>query len=343
MSYEIENLKFTIFGHGHDVTRNDSGNGAESRELNLKVYSAVIDSSGDYAWLRTDNGLKKYDTHTWEEVEQTTVPSNCYYVYHPSNVANNYGVATSADGTTAYVFDMTDDTLIATISGSFYPYNDQLADEDCILVDDKIYIINRCYGGNTNDKLWVLDITNQTFDNSFTIGGVGCNGFINDSLIFAIYTREWFYQTSTAFALTLNGGTLWSNTGIDNNSNMSPWGWTGNGKLYLPVLINGKWHYGEFNGTENPSFSPLSPTRYFGTFDSCPNVAPYIVGNARAIYTAYTDGRTKGCLLTTQGVVWTDFNSVSVIADTTLAPIAMNDRIVICSDYSNNKLYIIGV
>lgn len=342
MSFSLENEKFTIFGNGYDSSRNDSGFGATTKILDMKVYSAAIDSSGAYAWFATNGGLKKYSTRTWTEVEQTIIPTNCICVYHPSNVANNYGLATSADGTTAYVFDLTDDTLIATISGSFSTVADQISDEDCILVGDKIYIINRFYGANTNDRLFVFDLSEMTFDNSVIIGGVGCNGFINDSLIFANYTREWFYQTSTAFARTFNGGTLWSNTGVDNNSNMTPWGWTGNGKLYLPVLIDGKWHYGVFDGTQNPGFNPVAPIRYFGTFDSRPDVAPYIAGNARAIYTAYTDGRTKGCLLTTQGVLLTDFNSVSVLSDTTIAPIAMNDRIVICSDYSNNKLHVIG-
>jgi len=38
MSYAIENLKFTIFGHGHDVTRNDSGDG--SIETGAQFYDA---------------------------------------------------------------------------------------------------------------------------------------------------------------------------------------------------------------------------------------------------------------------------------------------------------------
>lgn len=343
MSYTIENLKFTIFGHGHDVTRNDSGSGIKNVVLDLTVYSAVIDATGAYAWLVTDSGLKKYSTRTWTEVEQDTIP-NAGSIFHPSNVSNNYGLAFIPNGNVsdAYIFDLTDDTLIATITTSI-PYSaNELVDWDCILVNDKIYIVNRHYGSNTVDHLLVFDIDNETFDDSTSLSGVGCNGFINNSLVYAIYTREWFYQTSTAYARDFSGATVWSNTGIDRNDYLHPWGFTGNGKLYLPVLIDDKWHYGEFDGTSNPTFSPVSPIRTFGTFDSCPSVAPYISGNERNIYIVYNDGRTKGCALTALGVMLTDFSNIIVIADMTIAPIAMNDHLILCSDYHNNKLYIYG-
>lgn len=346
MSGVITNKKssFVIFGHGYDSVRDDSGDGAKNVVLDLTVFSAAIDITGAYAWLVTDDGLKKYSARTWVEVEQNTIPNNAISIFHPSNVSNNYGVAFVPNDrvTDAYIFNLTDDTLITTMTTSV-PYSaGGLVDWDCILVNDKIYIINRHYGSNTNTNLLVLDIDNETFDDSTVFGGVGCNGFINNSLVYAMYTREWFYQTSIAYALNFSGGTVWYNEGIDRNSYLHPWGFTGNGKLYLPVLINDKWHYGEFDGTSNPTFSPVSPIRTFGTFDSCPSIAPYISGNERNIYIVYNNGRTKGCALTALGVILTDFSNISIIADLTIAPVAMNDHLIICSDYHNHKLYIYG-
>lgn len=339
MSYEIQNLKFTIFGHGHDVTRNDSGQGVVSKELDLTVYSAVIDTTGAYAWLVTDDGLKKYSTRTWTEVEQDTIPDDCHFVVHPSNIENNYGIATSADGNTAYVFDMTDDTLICSVLGTF-DSTSGVRSWDCILVGNKIYMINR-YTGNTNTVLQVIDIDNESYNESVSINGVGVYGFIDDSLIYGVYTREWFYETSCVYAFNFSGVAEWSNTGINRNDNISQDAIPANGKIYMPVLIDDTWHFGEFDGTSNPTFSPVTPIRTFGSFETIPTLIPYISGNNRTPYFCFNDGRTKCCMLTSEGVLLTDFHNVEAI-DSAKIPLAMNDQIIIVSDYSNNKLYIYG-
>lgn len=339
MSLSVENLKFTIFGHGHDSTRNDSGSGAESRELNLKVYSAVIDSSGNYAWLVTDSGLKKYSTRTWEEVEQNVIPDTCGFVIHPNNVSNNYGIAISVDGNATYIYDMTDDTLVGTASSSF-GITIGYKSWDCVLVSGKILMVRK-YLGITNLDLTEIDLSNMTLNTTRIGTKLGCCGFVSDSVLYAVYEREWGYQTTTAYGIGLDGSTVWSSGGINNNTDLNYWAIVGNDKLYMPVLIDNVWHYGEFNGLSTPTFSPVTPNRIFGSFDICPNLAPYLGVNDRNHYVAYNDGRTKACALTADGVLVTDFNKFSKVDDLSI-PLAMNDRMVICSDYNDNKLYIIG-
>lgn len=340
MSYAIENLKFTIFGHGHDVVRNDSGNGTKSQELNLKVYSAVIDSSGQYVWFVTDGGLKKYSTRTWEEVEQNTIPSTSVFVAHPSNVENNYGIAFNG-GDTAYVFDLTDDTLVCTVSVNFLSAI-ETGTYDCILVGDVIYLAKTNHG-NANIELISIDLENEVGSKTTIASDRGFGGFINNSSLYAVYERVWFSQTTTAYSLSLGGGTIWSTGDTDNNSNMRYWGLTTNGMMYFPVYYDGKWCFGEFNGTSQPTFKPITPLRVFGDFENCPSLSPYLDINDRRHPVTYTDGREKACMFTTEGILITDFNSVEVLSEDQATPIAMNDRMVICSDYYNNKVFIYGI
>lgn len=344
MSYTIENLKFTIFGHGHDVTRNDSGQGVVSNELDLTVYSAVFNESGEYAWLEvlgTDNTLhlKKYKTSNWTEVEHE-VPDGIY-VLHPNNVSNDYGIV-FVDIDTAYVFNLTDDTVIGEVTGSGFPYAVGITTYDCIFVEDKIHIVRKLLG-NTNTDLWTIDLNNMSFSSSNIQENVECCGFIDDSHLYTRYQREWFYQTSMAYCITLGGSVVWSNTGTDNNSNLSPYGPVGNGKLYLPVYTDEAWHFGEFNGISNPTLQPVTPNRVFGNFDACPALTAHMGINDRNHHVVYTDGRTKALLLTTKGLLLTDFSEVNTIRDDMNAiPLALSDNYVLCSDYGSNKLYIYG-
>lgn len=340
----IHKVEFSVFGKGYDDDRGNSGTGVVDEEITLQAYSAAIDSTGTYAWIVTGSGLKKYRMSDWTVVA-SDISGACRGVFHPCNTSNNYGLALIQNGSAcdAYIFNLTDDTIYATISTPITHTSGDLIDWECVLISGKIYLLNRHWGSNANSRLMTFDIEDETYDQSVVIGGVGCNGFINDSLIFAEYTREWFYQTSTAYAFNFSGSAVWSNTGIDNNSNLSPWGFTGNGYLYLPVKIDGTWHWGVFSGASNPTFQPVLPIRYFGTYSSAPSLAPYIAGNNRNMYITYTDGKTKGCALTSLGVIYTDFTDAVIIADKTIAPLAMNDDVVLCSDYANNKLYVIGL
>ena len=346
MSYAIENLKFTIFGHGYDATRNDSGYGVKSAELNMYANSAIIDETETYLWLTnggvSGGGVHKYRLSDMTEVEQTSIPSETPYLLHPTNVQNNIGVA-FVSSTEAYVFDLTDDTVIGVATGENFPNNASFNSYDCILTDNKIYFTWLHLGNTWLDLLWI-DLSDMTGHTLRTIGSVGTMGFITDSLLYSVYTREWFYQTSTAYAVDLDGNTLWSNTGINRNDNINQWAIPANGKLYMPVLIDDTWHYGEFDGTSNPTFNPVTPIRTFGSFEACPDLWDNNVEHAYRVETAYNNGRTKVCAWTTQGVLLTDFNKVEKISEENLKPLALSEHYIVCADIDpyNNKTYIYG-
>jgi len=339
MSYTIENLKFTIFGHGHDVTRNDSGKGIITHDTNIPAYCGVIDTTNTYMWLCTDSGLKKYSISSCEEIEQTTIPASCNIVYHPNNVNNNYGIACES-GTTAYIFDLTDDTLIGIVSGTF-PNGTGFRSYDCILVNNKIYFTSTHIGLRSNVVLNCIDLTDLSFSSSTIFGNVSVNGFINNSSVYSIYPAEWFYQTSCAYSVALDGSTIWSNTGIHQNANIDAWGLTGNGKIYLPVQFDGVWHYGVFDGTSNPTFNPVTPNRIFGEFDNRPSLAHSNYSNRHDVQ--YNNGRSKACLMTTQGLLLTDFQTIDVLDSISAVPLAVSDRYAICSDTTNNYLHVYGI
>ena len=87
--------KFTIFGHGYDATRNDSGRGTASHEMDFTAYGAMIDETDTYLWVVNGGtgNLQKYRISNMTEVEQSTVPTTANIILHPSNVDNNIGVA----------------------------------------------------------------------------------------------------------------------------------------------------------------------------------------------------------------------------------------------------------
>lgn len=328
-------LKFSVFGNGFEETRNDSGFGTSSKELDIVVYRGAFDISGDYAWLVTSNGLKKYSTSNWTEVSHNLPASN--FIIHPDNVSNNYCVAFTTDWSQAYVFDMTDDSIVCTVTSTVA---DLGGTWDCILVDDKIHMMPASYG-NTNLQIITIDLTNATFS-KIVVSDMGSTGFINDSMFFGFWQRVWFHQTTMAYGMGIDGSTIWSNTGLDNNSNLEYFGLVGNGKLYFPTYLDGAWHFGVYNGVTNPTLKPPTPERYFGFFDTRPSFVGHLAGNDRNHYVAYTDGRTKACMETTAGVLVTDFTSVEKIREFGSCPIAMNDRYILCTDYNTHKLYVEG-
>ena len=331
-------LKFSVFGNGFEQTRNDSGSGYPSYEKNISAYNCAIDNTNTYMWLVTSGGLKKYQISTFTEVAQSTIPTSVLKILHPNNVLNNYGVAFD-NGDTAYIFDLTDDTVIATISGTF-PGGTGFPTYDCILVGDKIYY-TWLHIGNTNIDMECIDLTNLTQSSERIIGGVGANGFINDSSIYATYTREWFYQSSCAYNVALDGTVGWSNTGINRNADIDPWGLTGNGKLYLPCQIDGVWHFGEFDGTSNPTFNPVTPNRVFGEFDSDPSIVH--ANYSYRVDVQYGKERKSACMMTQQGLLYTDFHTVEKLDDGVAVPLAVSDAYIVCSDILNTKLFVYGI
>ena len=331
-------LKFHVLGNGFDNVRNDSGAGYPSYEKNISAYNCAIDNTNTYMWLVTSGGLKKYQISTFTEVAQSTIPTTVTNLLHPDNVANNYGVAFD-NGDTAYIFDLTDDTVIATVSGT-YPTVRYLPTYDCILKGDKIYY-TVLHIGNTNIEMNCIDLFDLSYSSSVIYSNVGANGFVNDSTFYAIYTREWFYQTSCAYSITLSGSQAWSNTGIDSNYSLVPWGLTANGKLYLPVYIDSKWHYGVFDGVTNPSFNPLTPIRTFGEFDTAPTI-----GHPNSDYRVdvkYNNGKTKACLMTSEGLLYTDFQRIEKLDSIVAVPMAVSDGYVVCTNTQSTKLYVYGM
>ena len=346
MSYAIENLKFTIFGHGYNSTRSDSGSGTASYEKNMYANSAIIDETGTYVWLTnggtTGGGLHKYRLSNFEEIEQTTIPTETPYILHPSNVDNNIGIA-FASATQAYVFDLTDDTVLGIVTGENLPAIAGFSSYDCILVNNKIYFtLTRC-SLRTSLDLCCIDLSDMSYSMNQIFGSVSCNGFINNSLLYAYYSREWGWQSDCAYGIGFDGSTQWSNTGINRNENMSATALTGNGYLYMPVRIDDVWHYGVFDGTSNPTFSPVSPIRTFGSFENPPEIA--LSGHDYRVDVAYNNGRTRACVWTQLGLLLTDFYKVETITTTDVVPLALSDKYLVATNHDpyNPKLYVYGV
>lgn len=333
-------LKFEVYGNGFEESRNDSGNGQIPRILNLVAYSAIIDETNTYLWTIGDDTLRKFQLSDLTEVAQTTIPATVRFLIHPTNVANNYGIAFS-NGTSAYVFDLTSGEVLYTTTGSFFQEYG-FRSYDCVLVDNIIYYIRRYIGRTNLEKAW-LNLNDMTYGITRIRSNIGCCGFFNGSNMYAVYQKEWFYQTECAYSLDINGNALWSNTGIDNNINMNAWGLVGNGKIYLPVYKNDRWHYGMFDGTSNPTFSPPKPIRTFGTFNVCPTMESS--GHAKRMDVAYNDGHTKACVWTQAGLLYTDFHIIDQLDSVDAVPLAISDRYIVCmdKDTSTKKLYIYDI
>lgn len=346
MSYEIENLKFTIFGHGYDATRNDSGRGTASYEKDIYAYSGIIDETETYLWLTnggvSDGGLHKYRLSNFEEVEQTSIPSETVYLLHPTNVQNNIGIA-FVSATQAYIFDLTDDTVIGTVTGDNLPSTAGFDSWDCALIDNKIYFTRTRCSLHTSLDLCSIDLSDMSYSVSTIFSNISCNGFVNDSLLYAYYVREWFYQSDCAYGIGFDGSTQWSNTGINRNENMGATALVGNGKLYMPVRIDDVWHYGEFDGTSNPTFSPVSPIRTFGSFENPPEISAS--GHSYRVDVAYNNGKTKACVWTQLGLLLTDFHKVETMTTDNVVPLALSDKYLIATNHDqyNPKLYVMGL
>lgn len=334
-------IKLSVFGRGFEDERTDSGTGESAPDeiLNFPIYHACFDNTGAYCWLVVNNvGLVKYETETWTDVGQSAVPSDptvWTVLTHPTNVENNLGVAI-LDNTTAYIFDLTNDTVVATIP--FTSYVSWGNTYDCIKVGDKIHIIHLTKGNTNNNPLITLDLANLTC--SFVnLSGSSDDGFISDSLLYKVYTREWFYQTSTAYGTYFDGTNDWSTTGINRNDDVGQWGFGTNGRLILPVKAYGAWRFGIFDGTTAPVLVPPKPAKTFGRFKNMPDPY-YAYGFPWGL--AYTDGRDKICVMTSEGLLYTDLNEIIKLETEFRIPLSMRNGKVICTDYTNSKGYIYG-
>ena len=133
--------KFTIFGHGYDATRNDSGTGAKEAVIHdLTAEYCAIDETGKYAWIVGGGGrLYKLNIATWEQ-QAHSIPV-VGSLYHPCNVANNYGVI-FVSNTRVVVFDLTTGEILKDFApSSSGTFSQPIQHCDCILVDDVIYLV----------------------------------------------------------------------------------------------------------------------------------------------------------------------------------------------------------
>ena len=330
MSYAIENLKFTIFGHGYDATRNDSGDGAiEPTIHDMTAEYCAIDEAGKYAWIVGGGGrLYKLNIATWEQ-QAHSIPF-VGPLYHPCNVANNYGVIFESN-TRVVVFDLTTGEIIKDFapSGTFAQ---PLQCCDCILVDDVIYLVQLNHTQNSATLRKVF-LNEEDATSSVIASGVECCGFANDGLIYGYWAKQWFSQVSSAYAWTLNGNTEWSVTepSTSESFNVRLFTLCGNGYLYAISFKEGKWVMGEYGISTAPEFVTPLPLRTFGEFPTVTDIQANVV---------YSQGKTKAVFQTNKGTYYTDFQKVRTLDEniSDLVPLAMNDKLVISSFNAYRKV-----
>lgn len=331
MSYNIENLSFTIFGSGHDSTRNDSGDGMTSF-----LYScdyAVFDSTGQYLWVVTKNGeiadqkIRKLDTTTWEEVphafENIDVHSNSTsgFLVGIENTNSNLGVLVT-DSNEIVVFDLTADTIYNTISGNLYRIDPNYAPR-ATLVGDVIRIV----GASVNQSKYrapfaTINLTNNTYAMNEQPGGWTISGFYND--------------TDITFANRNYGDrkALWGANILDGAGNVKTWddfyiyndditldSFAKDNYLYIPTKVGDIWRFGKYSVP--PDFSSL-PSDYIG-----------INANTLASPACYTRGRTwASFLMSDNSLAVTDFVNYGILYtgdNPSLTPIAMGDPYIVCA------------
>ena len=294
MSYAIENLKFTIFGHGHDVVRNDSGDGGVTWEKSISLSSAFacIDNTESYVWFCIDNQvqprLRKYNIDTFELEQVTTIPTNlATRMYHPSNVENNYGVVFQNMGSNAYIYILyltTDEIykhFTADTSNSLPSLN-----ADCIMVDDVIYFLNTGNGAGLVNK---LDITNETISlySSVNYGNGASCGFVDDDSVYGYTDPLWFSSYAYRYGYSIDGTNLWTLQGRESGGGGFPHcyskGFCGNGLIWLPVEIDDVWHWGSFDGNSGGDLYTPTPISIVGEFENFPEYNDFHV--------YYADGR----------------------------------------------------
>lgn len=331
MSYNIENLSFTIFGSGHDSTRNDSGDGMTSF-----LYScdyAVFDSTGQYLWVVTKQGeladrkIRKLDTTTWEEVphafENVDVSSvaTSGFLVGIENTNSNLGVLVT-DSNKIFVFDLTTDTIYNTISGNLYRIDPNYAPR-ATLVGDVIRIVGTSVDQSKYRAPYAtINLSNNTYGQNEQSGGWTISGFYND--------------TDITFANRNYGDrkALWGASISDGAGHVQTWGdfyiysdditldsFAKDNYLYIPTEVGDIWRFGKYSVP--PDFSSL-PADYIG-----------INANTIASPACYTRGRTWASFLMSDGsLAVTDFTNYGILYtgnNPSLTPIAMGDPYIVCA------------
>lgn len=323
---------FVIYGHGFDSTRADSGNGVIEPSIHdMTAEYCAIDETGKYAWIVGGGGrLYKLNIATW--VQQAHSIPIVGSLYHPCNVANNYGVIfRGGNSPRVVVFNLTTGEILKDFapSGTF---SQPLQHCDCILVDDVIYFVQLNHTQN-NITLRKVFLNEEDATSSVIANGVECCGFASDSLIYGYWAKQWFSQVSSAYAWTLDGNTEWSVTepSTSQSFNVRLFTLCGNGYLYAISFKEGKWVMGEYGISTAPDFVTPLPLRTFGEFPSVVDIQNKVV---------YNQGKTKAVFQTNNGTYYTDFQKVRKLDEslTDLIPLAMNDKLVISSFNAYRKV-----
>lgn len=332
---DIFKLKFSVFGHGFEDARADSGDG--SVVINEKIpflseYGA-IDSTGQFVWLASSDGIRKYDLETLEEVSQSSVPRNTNSrLYHPNNVANNYGLIWQ--GTDFYLIDLTSDAVIksGTVNVSF-------SYADCIYVNNEFRFVELGQGRTQNYIHIIqysdLSVVTHAFDNWQT----GSLGWVSDDKIQAYFVPEWFYIKRQMKGVDIDGVTQWyveaQTAGAGGFPNInSEGGFGANGYMWIPCYKYGKWRMGAFPWSGADDFETPKPVKVFGTFPSVPSFIPY---SKYAV--AHNTGRTKVAFATNLGVYLGDYHELYKVTDVIIFPVALHDNTVVCTDGTDTYIF----
>lgn len=332
MSYNIENLSFTIFGHGHDSTRNDSGDG-----MTTFLYScdyAAFDNTGRYLWVVTKSGeredqkIRKLDTTTWEEVphafENVDVhtESTSGFLVGIENTNSNLGVLVIG-ASRIVVFDLTTDEIYNDISGNLYRIDSDYAPR-ATLVGDVIRII----GASVDQSKYrapfaTINLTNNTYAMNDQSGGWTISGFYNDTDI--TFANRNYGDRKALWGAVINAGAsvtqLWGDFSIY-NEDITLESFASNNNLYFPTKINGIWRFGKY--PIPPDLDTPSPIGSIG-IDANTIVSPPV----------YTRGRTwASFLMSDNSLAVTDFTNYGILYtgdSPSLIPMAMGDDLIVCA------------
>ena len=285
MSANITNMKFSVFGRGYEDTRNDSGDGAieDYNRYAMGASSAVFDSTGQYLWVGIYGnghtaGLSKFDLEDDFNELAHGVPTGAVetLVLHAPNTNNNYGLA--IQGNDWWVFDLTDDTVIANgtnatlgsrVSYSSVPY-------DCVIDGTTFYISRIWNQNNANPEVIEFDYSTNTATIKVISSNRSGGAFITKGLIYLYYASEWFYQHRYIEGVTPSNVQVWNRLapegGSDGFKYVSLGGFGRKGRLYCPNNVYGSWRIGEYNGLRSPNFDTPKPIKVFGKFESEPTI-----------------------------------------------------------------------
>lgn len=334
---DIFKLKFSVFGHGFEDTRADSGDGAKARadKINYSAEYAAIDSTGQYLWLAGAAGIKKYDLldEDLAEVPQTAVPDGTTTILmHPSNVSNNYGIA--FQGTTCTIFDLTNDGVV--ISGTVLYTLTQMK-YDCVLNGGEVQIAT-LQQGRANNKIYTLDTSDLTMTEASLLQK-GVNGFVDASKISAYQVPRYGDEYIFIYGINIDGTTEWSyqapSPGGSAMPNYIEVGWGAGGLMWNPCKKYGKWRMGGFRWTASTAFATPMPYKVFGTFTE----RPTMLLNQK-IYYAHSTGREKIAFSTGQGVYVGDYHDLKKVTDDSNYVLATEGTTVVALNPNDNYTYV---